>query len=59
MEKIQLDSHAFNTGHLAYVNGDLVVVSAPREGLHKKKKTIWNIHERDIKEVDKKYRSNI
>jgi len=33
LEKIELDSHAFNTGHLAYHNGDLVVVSAPREGL--------------------------
>ena len=33
LEKIELDSHAFNTGHLAYENGDLVVVSAPREGL--------------------------
>ena len=33
LEKIELDSHAFNTGHLAYQNGDLVVVSAPREGL--------------------------
>ena len=32
LEKIELDSHAFNTGHLAYSNGDLVVVSAPREG---------------------------
>ena len=29
------------------------------EALHKKKKTAWNIHERDIKEVDKKYRENI
>lgn len=29
------------------------------EALHKKKKTSWNIHERDIKEVDKKYRSNV
>jgi len=33
LEKIELDSHAFNTGHLSYNNGDLVVVSAPREGL--------------------------
>ena len=33
LEKIELDNHAFNTGHLAYQNGDLVVVSAPREGL--------------------------
>lgn len=29
------------------------------EALHKKKKTTWNIHERDIKEVDKKYRGNL
>jgi hypothetical protein len=29
------------------------------EALHKKKKTEWNIHERDIKEVNKKYRNNI
>ena len=29
------------------------------EGLHKKKKTPWHVHERDIKEVDKKYQSNI
>ena len=35
LEKIELDNHAFNTGHLAYQDGDLVVVSAPREGLSK------------------------
>lgn len=29
------------------------------ETLHKKKKAVWNIHERDIKEIDKKYRNNI
>jgi hypothetical protein len=29
------------------------------ETLHKKKKTPWNIHERDVKDVDKKYRANI